>query len=109
MSKKMNELHQAHGKIENPVTLDQIWGDTGISKYGTLDLSEYEKYLDDLNKSDLQAHASKMNLVPVDDRKTLVERLKREFIKHASLYNKPSNQSEIKISKRAKDILAEGK
>lgn len=109
MSKKINALHQAHGKIENPVTLDQIWGDTGISKYGTLDINEYEKYLNDLNKSDLQAHASKMNLVPVDDRKTLVERLKREFIKHASLYNKPSIKNEIKISKRAKDILSEGK
>ena len=43
-SKKLESLSQTHGKEEfKPTTLDQIWGDTGISKYGTLNEDEYEK------------------------------------------------------------------
>jgi L1 cell adhesion molecule like protein len=35
---KLDSLSQTHGKVENrKVTLDQIWGDDGKSKYGTLD------------------------------------------------------------------------
>jgi hypothetical protein len=110
MSKKLNSLKQAHGKLENPVTLDQIWGDTGTSKYGTLNYEEYENYLRDLNKSDLQSHASKIGLVPIDDREKLVKRLTSEFIKYASIYNKPKLKEEKKsLSKKAKDILSEGR
>jgi hypothetical protein len=109
--RKIDNLHQTHGKVEKmPLTLDQIWGDTGESKYGTLDINEYEKYLNDLNKSDLQTHASKVGLVPIDDRETLVSRLKREFEKHASLYKaRAAINSSVEISKEAKKILSEGK
>ena len=50
---KLNELNQAHGKVEGPepTTLDQIWGDSGLSKYRTLDASEYEIYLNNLIKA----------------------------------------------------------
>lgn len=110
MPKKLKSLNQTHGKIENPVTLDQIWGDKGTSKYGTLDHKEYEEYLRDLNKSDLQSHASKIGLVPIDDREKLVNRLISEFKKYASIYNKPkTKENNISLSKKAKDILAEGK
>lgn len=109
MPKKLNALKQTHGKVENPVTLDQVWGDTGISKYGTLDASEYEKTVRDLNKSDLQSHASKIGLIPIDDREKLIQRLVSEFKRYASIYNKPKIQEENSLSKRARDILAEGK
>lgn len=107
---KLNELSQTHGKIENPVTLDQIWGDSGINKYGTLSVEEYEKYINELNRSDLQSHAVKVGLVPIDDRKTLLSRLKREFNKHVSTYKvKSLDQKEIKLSKKSKDALSEGR
>jgi len=84
---KLDNLNQTHGKLENkPITLDQIWGDDGKRKYGTLDADEYNKYLLELNKSDLQAHAVKIGLVPIDDRETLIKRLKSEFRKHVSMY-----------------------
>jgi hypothetical protein len=37
--KNIGELSQTHGKLEGKEyrSLDQIWGDTGISKYGTND------------------------------------------------------------------------
>ena len=107
---KLSELNQTHGKVEKPVTLDQIWGDTGINKYGTLDPVEYVKYVNDLNKSDLQAHAVKIGLVPIDDRSTLISRLKREFNKHVSIYKVQAFQKkESKLSKRSKDTLSEGR
>ena len=56
----LSELSQTHGKIEKiqPSSLDQIWGDTGISKYKTLDKGEYQTQIGDMNKSDLQTHAT---------------------------------------------------
>ena len=63
----LDNLNQAHGKLENrKITLDQVWGDDGKRKYGTLDPIEYEKYLKSLSKTDLQAHATKIGLVPPD-------------------------------------------
>lgn len=110
--KKLNldTLNQIHGKVEKPITLDQIWGDDGKNKYGTLDIDEYDKYLNSLGKSDIQAHAVKVGLVPVDDRTTLVKRLKQEFKKYASQFQpRPQLNNANKLSKEARDILAEGR
>jgi len=107
---KLNELNQTHGKVENPITLDQIWGDSGINKYGTLDANEYDKYVNELNRSDLQTHAVKVGLVPIDDRKTLLSRLKREFNKYVSTFKvKSLDKKETKLSKKSQDALSEGR
>jgi hypothetical protein len=106
---KLDTLNQAHGKIEKPVTLDQVWGNDGRSKYGTLDLDEYTNYLNDLNKSDLQSHAIKIGLVPVDNRESLVKRLKAEFTKFSSQFKQKPSPKNNNVSKKAKDILAEGR
>jgi len=94
MAKKklnLNEIHQAHGKDENRDTvqsLDQLWGDDGLSKYKTLDLAEYTTQLAEMNKTDLQNHAAKLGLVPIDSRDLLVKRLVAEFKKHVTKYEK---------------------
>jgi predicted AAA+ superfamily ATPase len=108
---KLDNLHQTHGKIENrAITLDQIWGDDGKRKYGTLNIEDYNVYLSDLNKSDLQAHAVKIGLVPVDNRETLVKRLKQEFKKHVSSYlARPNIDNTTKLSKSSRDTLSEGR
>ena len=106
---QLDNLNQTHGKVEKPLTLNQVWGDDGKSKYGTLDAEKYSEYLNDLNKSDLQAHAVKIGLVPIDDRNSLVTRLKKEFNKHASQYSARSLPTKKDISKAAKDILSEGR
>ena len=87
-TKNVNELSQTHGKEEKPVptSLEQIWGDDGTSKYKTLDADKYRDYLSSLGRSDLQAHAVKIGLVPIDDRTQLTTRLLREFKKHAAKY-----------------------
>ena len=61
-------------------------------------------------KSDLQTHATKVGLVPVDDMKMLRNRLLREFDKHISAYRTPKQtKSKKKLSKDALKILGEGK
>ncbi len=112
-SKKPKKMMQTHAKDEKfaPTTLDQVWGDTGNTKYGTMDKDEYQKRLDDMNKSDLQAHAGKMGLVPTDDRGLLTKKLLQEFNKYVSAFRKPSitKGKPAPISKASKKILSEGR
>ena len=88
---KLDEIHQAHGKDESTDTvqsLDQLWGDDGLSRYKTLNVTEYTEELAGMNKTDLQNHAAKLGLVPVDSREILVKRLVAEFKKHVTRYEK---------------------
>ena len=55
----------------------------------------------DLNKSDLQAHAVKIGLVPIDDSNSLVTRLKKEFNKQVSQYSARTLPTKKDISKAA--------
>jgi hypothetical protein len=111
-SKKLNELNQTHGKIEDTQhkTLDQIWGDDGSSRYKQQTEQQYLNYVSELNKSDLQAHANKLGLIPVDNRELLTKRLLSEYKKFMSAYKIPAQaQNEIEMSKDVKNILSEGK
>lgn len=105
--------HQADGKEERfvPTSLDQLWGDTGISKYKTLDSEVYEKTLHEMNKADLQGHSAKLGIRPSDSRDQMIKRLMKEFRAHVASHQKPapSNDSAKRPSKRVLDILAGGK
>ena len=110
--KKIKELSQAHGKEEKfqATTLDQIWGDEGTSRYRTLDVGEYEKQLGDMALADLQAHATQVGLIPIDNMEQLRKRLITEFQKYTSAYKVPKINTKNKpVSKEAMRILAEGK
>ena len=113
---KVEDMSQAHGKEETPLyaTLEQIWGDTGISKYGTFDEDEYAEELKNMTKSDIQAHANKLGLIPIDNRKELAKRLMKEFIYHKSRYSTiPAdiqvNNIDANLSPEVRKILSEGK
>lgn len=109
----LKNMSQTHGKTKEfePTTLDQIWGDDGTGMYGTLDVASYENRLDDMNMSDMQTHASRVGIIPIDNRSMLRERLVREFRKHVSGYKKPTSAPEEnpKISKEIEKILSEGR
>ena len=110
--KNLENLSQTHGKLENTQykTLDQIWGDDGSTKYKTSNLEDYLLYLKDLNKSDLQDHAKKIGLIPIDNRETLTKRLESEFRKYMSMFKLPKNSENlVNLDKKSKDILSEGK
>ena len=112
-SKSIKNLSQAHGKEEKfePTTLEQIWGDDGSTAYGTLNENAYTKQVDDMNMSDLQAHASTVGIIPIDNRSTLRERLLREFRKHVSSYKKPvqETRSAAHVDPKVMKILSEGR
>jgi hypothetical protein len=112
-SKSIKNLSQAHGKEEKfePTTLEQIWGDDGSTAYGTLNENAYTKQVDDMNMSDLQAHASTVGIIPIDNRSTLRERLLREFRKHVSSYKKPVQESSsaAHMDPKVMKILSEGR
>ena len=113
MSNKLNKIKQVHGKQETYEvnSLDQVWGDTGISKYGTFDAEEYRTQLSEMSKADLRAHATKVGIVPVDNRELLTKSLMREFNRHSLSYKRPivPKKKERPLTKEVLDILAEGK
>jgi hypothetical protein len=111
--KKLDNLAQTHGKEERfqPTSLEQIWGDDGMSKYSTFDPLTYEDALGDYSKVDLQTHATKVGVVPVDNTTLLRQRLMKEFHKHVNAYRMPTqpvNDPTI-VSKEVRQILEEGK
>lgn len=114
--KKVEEMSQTHGKEERPLytTLEQIWGDTGISKYGTFDEGEYLLGLQNMTKADIQAHANKLGLIPIDNRGELTKRLVKEFVYHKSRYSTIPADIQInnitsELSPEVRKILSEGK
>ena len=113
--KALDEMAQTHGMVEKeeyqPTTLNQIFGDDGGWKYKTLDTSEYKHYLSGINRSDLQAHAIEIGIIPIDNREQLTKRLVREFNRHTVAYKKPVKKSVdvSNVSREVLDILAEGR
>jgi hypothetical protein len=111
----LKELSQTHGKVDNekpaPTTLDQLWGDEGLSKYGTMNEEEYSKQIDEYNRTDLQTHAGKLGIVPLDDRGRLTKTLIAHFRKHVANYNRPADKKYARgmASEMAAKIMSEGR
>ena len=113
--KKLEDLSQTHGKVEGfkPNSLDQVWGDTGETRYGHLDEDEYIKELNDMTKADLFAHASRHGIIPIDNRDQLEKRLLKEFNKYSLEFRKPHHREDPvtmnDASLEVRKILEEGK
>jgi hypothetical protein len=112
------QMLQIHGKDESetakraPLTLDEILGES-LSIYTAKSSDEYRGQLTEMNTTDLQSHAYKVGLVPVEDRKVLIDRLAQEFSKWNSRYNATAVNAEgVKsmedLNANVKKILREG-
>jgi hypothetical protein len=114
-AKAKKEMVQTHAMEEKEpfqkTTLDQVWGDTGSSRYGTLEESAYLGRIKTMNRSDLHSHAVSVGILPVDNRELLTSRLTREFRKHILSFQKPHKKKGKKsvVSEKIRSILAEGK
>lgn len=109
---KLSQLKQTDGQIETqPKTLSQFFGESIQGKYHTTDETEYELYLKELNKTDLQRHAIKCGLTPKDDRLRLTQSLLREFRRVVASYKPlPIFKSKGKpLSKEQINFLAGGR
>ncbi len=114
--KKLDDYQQIDGKIHpetteyEPTTLNMLWGDEGLDKYKTLNLEEYLEYVKDLNTAELRTHATKVGIIPPQNRDRLEKSLIREFNKHVAMYTRPKVLlREKKPSKDALRIMAEVK
>ena len=107
----LEEMNQTHGMEQKPkpTTLAQIWGDDGMSRYGTMNEMEYDRFLHNSSKSDRHPHANKVGLLPIDNVLILKERLKREFVAHVAKYNAPQEIKQNPVSSESMRILSEGK
>ena len=98
---EMKNMSQTHGKVEEPqevvaTTLDQIWGDEGLTRYKTLEDKTYRDLLQSMSLTDLQTEAQRIGLVPVDNREMLTGRLMREFRTHVQQYQAPPQPTDPK-------------
>ena len=111
--KGLKNLSQVHGEEEKfqPTSLAQVWGEDGSSTYGTMNDAEYERQIDQMNMSDMQTHASRVGIIPIDNRSTLRDRLLREFRKHVANYRKPIHHPTPpeEIDAQTLKILSEGR
>lgn len=111
---KLSEMTQTHAQDESKPqfkTLDQVWGDTGLSRYKTLNRDEYLTQLREMADVDLHSHALAIGLVPNPDREQLKKRLLSEFDRYAvqfSVMEKPVMKKQ-KISAEVRAILSEGR
>lgn len=116
-NKKLNltDLHQIDGKLHQedastfqPVTIAQVLGDTGLSKYSTLNLEEYKVQLNGMNLAELRSHATKVGIIPRDvSKERLTKQLANEFTKYVALYQKPSLKNrDVKPTKEILDIMS---
>lgn len=118
-TKNLKELKQTDGMAVpegagqqyEPSTLDQVFGDDGMSLYTTLDEGVYGKVLDNMSKSDLKSEAVRVGLLPIDNTSQLRSRLMREFRVHVSSYKRPvpKNTQPTEVSDEVRKILEEGK
>ena len=111
--KGLKNLSQIHGEEEKfqPTSLDQVWGEDGSRTYGTMNDAEYERQIDEMNMSDMQTHASRVGIIPIDNRSTLRDRLLREFRKHVANYRKPIHHPTPpeEVDAQTLKILSEGR
>lgn len=125
--KSLKSLHTTHGKLEETAdnistsrkkgqyqSLDQLFGDNMYSHYDTLKEDEYTNQLNDLNLSDLQTHATKVGIMPTDNRERLTKNLLREFNTHVAKYKVPNAPKQEQNNRKqpsavALKIMSEGR
>jgi len=94
-----------------PGSLDRIMGES-MSVYSATSPEEYISQLAEMNQTDIQAHAYKVGLIPIEDRRVLVDRLVKEFRLWASRNSPVTNQVGAlgmnDISDEVRKILREG-
>lgn len=111
--KQATEQHFADGKTEvdyGPTTLDRLCGVTVQEKYAYKTVDEYDNYLQELSRGDLLSHATKMGILPTDDRDRTIKRLLSSFTQYVNA-NTPITRAKTprQISNDAAKILAEGR
>lgn len=113
MSKK--KRIEAHGKLEDvktqPSTLEQVWGYSGLSRFGVKSEAEYKEKVDDMQRADLERETRRLGQVVVESTTRLRENLLRLFRTEAAALNRPADkpQSRTAPDAAALKVLSEGR
>lgn len=108
------ELQQQDGRVYNKRgvrTLDELTGERQ-SLYSQRTEEEYVEYLDNLNLTDLQEHASKHQVMPKEDRRALIATLVKQYKMKTSPYFNSVERPVVfqkKITAQTEKILSEGR
>lgn len=81
-------------------TLDQVWGKDISEKYGTLDESVYRDRLNEMGRTELWQHCTKIGLPPHDNLTGLKQKLMVAFRQHLSEHS----AGQVKQQTPASDI-----
>ncbi len=115
----MKDLIETHGKTDDeprekfaPTLLEQVWGADNLSRYGTIDETAYTRRLQNMTRTDLEAHARQMGVVIVEHTPRLYDKLLNEFRSYVALARKPMtavSNGAGKMSDAAQKVLSEGR
>lgn len=113
-SKKITEFQQADGKVYNKykvTSIDELLGKRS-GKYEHSNVEDYAEYLKNMNVSDLQAHATRVGIMPNQDRNVLTKRLIKEFtVTNSGFYGtvQPQAVTQKPVSDDVLKILSQGR
>lgn len=107
--KNLKELNRAHGNEKPEIrTMEQLLGNTGVSKFGTLDVEEYKEKLNKMDWSEISDHAVANGFFPGDVEN--IDRLKKtlvtNFVNYASQFRQFSTP-QVKPNKQNKKASEE--
>lgn len=111
--KSLKQKSTTNGNLEKEVNYKsaaQLLGDTGLTKYGTLDRAEYEAKLREFNTGDLNRYAIDHGVKPIHNREMTIKTLLAQFQKHANnfiVYD--AKKYDVKVDKELEDLLKYGK
>lgn len=104
---KLKTLNKTNGEA-TPHSLAVLLGDTGLTKYGTLDEGEYRTRLEALSTSELHLEATREGFRPIHSRDLLIKSLVGKFLKYKNSYfgTDSISRSDANDKKIAQDLAS---
>lgn len=102
ITNSLSNLHQTNGVLPQtqspkPQSVYEILG-MRSTNYRQNSFAEYQEFLSNLNLAELQHHSVEIaNIIPIDDRRRLVDRLEKEYLRVNARFA-PSQNSQAIIS-----------
>jgi len=115
--KKVKTLidRQVDGKLHNKrgvKSIDELLGEEDVTFRDYKTEEQYQAYLDGLNQTDLETHASSLSILPREDRVSMEKQLLKEYrLRKSDLFNTLEHSFEFPkpISDEVQRILSEGR
>lgn len=92
----MNELNQTNGATPQATSVFDMLG-MNVGPYTATSFEEYQASLANMDLFDLQQHTIEVaRIIPIDDRKRLIDRLEKEFLRVQARFPSPKTVEQMK-------------